>query len=341
MSITDFFDDDRPIKVHNTNDMRHGSFEIHKIKGNFPIQSITSTNLHHAEDFENPNFDFKTNIVEIVEWRTKKFLDNSDYREKRIKKVSKLIEENPDKLCLFALKGARSNFFKTTRKANEILIDFQVKCGFKLIRVYFKYARNILKESRYCRKLIPEGRSFVALLDENLSHAAFRKLYLECNGKRDNVITFLGRKPSKKTAKKIHNRLNFEFISSRKNDKILRLISLAPKSINGTASSLIYYIFRFDVYSFSTRRGNQDIPDYKLNVLNGFFYEILTKDTKLVCPITGKNLYVSSKEFEKKLNKSSLPVSVHDIVRLNEIFKTLHKEYTREQLVEKLEDKIP
>jgi len=332
--------------VNTHNGMRYGSFNIHGIKGNFPLQAITSTNLNHAKEFEKSDFDFKTNIVEIVEFKPKKLLSDSSYREKRRKIVSEIIEQNPDKLFLFTLKGARATSYKTksgvkvppfkfTRSTNESLIDFQIESGFKLIKAFFKNLRNA-KDLQYFRSKIPKECSFVAALDENLSHATFRKLYLECYAKKDEIIAFFGRKLGKKNSKKIHNRLNFEFISHRKDDQIIRLTSFAPKSINGVVSSLVYNFFRLDVYSFMTRRGNQDIPDFELKALNGFIYEILQKDTKLICPITGKNLYASSKEFKAKLGKSSLPVSVHDIVRLNEIFAILHEKYSRKQIEELL-----
>lgn len=321
--------------------MRYGDFEIHGIKGTFPRQAITSTNLNHAKLFEDPYFDFKTNIVEIVEFQPKKLVNNSEYREKRRKIVSEMIEANQNKLCLFTIKGARGTSFKPNRENNESLINFQIDCGFTLIKVFFRYVRNAVENSRYYRSIIPKGKSFVAELDENLNHFTFRNLYLECYRNNDEIIAFFGRKPRKSDSKQIHNRLNFAFISARKDDKILRLTSFASKSINGAVSSLIYNISGFDVYSFLTRRGSPNIPDYELNALNGFLYEPLTEDTTLICPITGKSLYDSSKEFEEKLDKSSLPVSVHDIVRLNELLDVLHENYTREQLLEILGNRIP
>jgi len=68
--------------------------------------------------------------------------------------------------------------------------------------------------------------------------------------------------------------------------------------------------------------------------LNGFSYEQLLQNTSLVCVLTGQNLYTSSKWFERELEKSSLPVSIHDIIELNTKFEDLQENYTREQLEE-------
>jgi len=328
------------VDVTITNGLRLVSFDIDGINGNLPQQAITSSNLNHVKAAGDPHFDFKTDILEIVEFKPKDLVNDSDYRERRKKIVSETIKENPNKLCLFTIRGARRSLLRLTEKANETLINFQIDCGFKLIKVFIKYVKNAVKVSRYYRSLIPKGRTFVAQLDENMSHATFRALYLECYRKhKDKIICFFGRKPTKKS-KKIHNKLNFLFISARKKDRIIRLISFTPKSIGGVVSSLVYNFFGFDVYSFLTIRWNQNIPIFELKALEGFTFVPLTKDTSLVCPLTGKNLYIASKEFEKELEKSSLPVSVHDIVRLNEKLKVLHKTHTREKLKEFLKDRV-
>lgn len=338
------------VNVKFTNGIRRGSFNINGIKGTFPIQSITSTNLNHTDVFEDHDFNFKTNIVEIVEFKPKKLVSDSEYRERRTKIVSEMIEAYPDKLFLFTLKGARATSYKTetgikvtpfkfTKADNESLIDFQIECGFTLIKAFFKRVRNAMENSRHYRSLIPEGKMFVGSLDENMSHNTFRSLYLECLKKGDDIVSFFGRKPSK-SKKQIHNQLNFAFISRRTTDNILRLTSFASKAIDGVVSSLIYNWYRFDSYSFMTRRGSQDIPNYEMKVLDGFHYIPLLQNTKLVCPITGKNLYESSKYFERIFDKSSLPVTIHDLVRLNEKFQVLHEEYTREKLQEILGDRI-
>ena len=335
--------------VKHKNGNRYGSYDICEIKGTFPIQSITSTNLNHrASYFENKKFDFKTKIVEIIEFFPKKLVSDSEYRKKRLKIISKIMDENPGYLFLFTLKGARATKYKSksgyeitpfkfTKSNNESLIKFQKECGFPLIKVFFKLAKNI-KNSQYYRTLIPKGK-FVASLDENMPHNSFKTLYQECIAKEDEVISFFGRIPSK-SKKQINNQLNFGFLASHPNDKILRLVSFTSKAVDSAVLSLIYNYFGLDAYSFMTRRGPQDIDDYEMRVLDGFFYKPLQKNTTLVCPITGNNLYQSSKDFEQKYDKSSIPVTTHDIVRLNEEFKIIHEKYTLEDLKKILDVRI-
>ncbi|CAD6368616.1 hypothetical protein NMT12_120104 [metagenome] len=336
------------ISVNHENGIRHGTFSINGIEGIFPTQAITSTNLNHRSYFENPKFNFKTKVVEIIEFFPKKLVNDSEYRTKRSKIVSKMIKDNPNYLFLFTVKGARAvsytsksgtkiSPFKFTKDNNESLIDFQKECEFPLIKVFFKRAGSI-KDSEYFRNLIPKAK-FVASIDENMSHNSFRTLYQECISKGDEIVSFFGRIPSK-SKKQIHNQLNFAFLASRPSDKILRFASFTSKALDSAVLSLIYNWFSLDAYSFMTRRGSQDIPEYEMRALDGFYYKPLLKDTTLVCPITGKNLYESSKDFEKKYGKSSIPVTTHDIVRLNEQFEVLHEQYTREEIQEILADRI-
>lgn len=335
--------------LEHKNGNRYGTFSICGITGTFPSQSITSTNLNHRSlYFENKQFDFKTKIVEIIEFKPKKLVNDSEYRETRIKKVSTMINENPEYLFLFTLKGARATKYKSksghdiipfkfTKSNNESLIEFQKKCGFQLIKVFFKLAKSI-EDSEYYRTLIPKGM-FVASLDESMPYNSFKTLYNECIIQEDQVISFFGRIPSK-SKKQIHNRLNFGFLAAHPNDKILRLASFTSKAKDGVVLSLMYNYFGLDAYSFMTRRGPQDVDEYEMKVLDGFFYKPLKKDTTLICSITGKNLYESSKYFEKKFNKSSIPVTTHDIVRLNEQFEVLPEQYTRVEIQEILGDRI-
>jgi hypothetical protein len=335
MSIIDFFDDDddRAIKVHDTNGIRHGSFEIHGIKGHFPIVVITSTNLNHLKDAKKLNFDFdfKVNIIEIIEFDLAKLLIDSAYEKRQIKKISKIITNNPNKLFLFTIKGARGDF-KLTEQVNEFLIDFQIKCGFALIRVFFTYARKAWETYQKLRKLIPKNASFVACLDEDLPEHIFKLLYLNCYAKKDPIISFIGREPSKQNGKNVDNKTNFQFILKRKNDKILRLTSFIPKAFNDISSPFVYHLFGFDAYSLMTRQGNQNISKVDIKAIHKFKYKLLFPNTKLVCALTGQNLYTSSQMFKTKIKKSSLPVSVHAIAELNKIFETLPKNYTREKL---------
>jgi len=104
-------------------------------------------------------------------------------------------------------------------------------------------------------------------------------------------------------------------------------------------SSLIYHLFGLDVYSFMTRFGNPNIPSFQLKVLNKFSYEVLTSMTQSTCVVTNDNLYKSSQKFARQ-NKSSLPISVHDIIRLNEEFQKLQNNYTKIELEMIVGDKV-
>lgn len=336
------------ISLNHKDGIRYGTFNINGIEGKFPTQAITSTNLNHTKYFEISKFNFRTKIVDIIEFFPKKLVNDTEYRDRRLKTVSEIINDNPGYLFLFTIKGARtSNYknksgdkiksFKFTKNNNKSLIDFQKECGFPLIKVFFKLSRSI-KDSDYYRNLVPDGK-FVACIDENMSHNSFKTLYRECLSKNDKIISFFGRIPSR-SKKQVHNKLNFGFLANQSNDEVLRMVSFTSKALDGAVLSLIYNYFGIDAYSFMTRRGPQDINEYEMRVLDGFFYKPLNKNTTFVCPITGKNLYQSSKDFEKKYEKSSIPVTTHDIVSLNNQFEKLQEQYTREKIQEILADRI-
>jgi len=136
--------------VKQRNGIRYGDFEIHGIKGNFPSQAITSTNLNHAKYLAKPDLDFKTSFLEIIEKYPKKLFTNSEYRKQRITKISQIIRQNPNKLSLLVLNGART--LRITKEDNLLLIKFQIECGFKLIKVFFKNVRNASDNVKEFRK---------------------------------------------------------------------------------------------------------------------------------------------------------------------------------------------
>lgn len=315
------------VLVHNKNGVRYGTYDLYGIKGHFPTQAITSTNLNHAKSLRTPNLDFKTNFLEIIEKSPYDIIKNSDYREKRIKKISGIIKDNPDKICLLILRGIR-NATRMTKERNLTIIDFQIKCGFKFIKAFFSSSRKALDNSREYRKLIPQGNSLVMVIDENLPNFTFKSLYIEALKHRDKVVGFFGREPKITNE---DNKLNFQFIASRERDRIIRLTSFTKKRFGKLSSSLLYHLFGFDAYSFLTRFGPPNKPITELFALNGFTYELLDKNTSLVCAVTGSNLFTSVKQFEAE-EKSSLPASVHDIIRLNEVFEILQNRYTRKEL---------
>jgi len=315
------------VNVWNENGIRHGNFEIYGIKGKFPIQAITSTNLNHAETLNEPRFNFKTSFLEIIDRFPLRLVEDPEYRKSRMKKVSKTIEENPDKLCFLSLNGIRSSV-RMNKERNLSIIQFQIDSGFKLIKVFFINSRNALQILKEYRNKIPEDRSIVIVLDENLDHTIFRSLYFNALEHGDEIIGFFGREPKSNND---DNKLNFQFIARRSDDKIIRLVSLIKKSFKQVVGSLIYHLFGLDVYSFLTHYGNPNVLITELKALNGFRYELLTNRTNLICAVTEMNLYYSSKRFEK-VKKSSTPVSIHDIIRLNELFLELQNIHTRNEL---------
>ncbi len=322
------------ITVKIKNGIRYGSFTIHGIQSTFPTQVITSTNLNNAEKGNFSPFDFKTKIVEIIEFEPQKLVSDEDYKNERLEIITKMINKFPSYLFLFAINGAKGDkktSFKFSRINNEHLIEFQKQCGFKLIKIFLKHVQNISEDYEYYRSIIPKKR-FVASLDENMDNKKFEFLYHDCLKHDDEIITFFGRRQSI-SKNNPDNELNFTFIRQHKNDKILRLTSMTVKVDNDLVSSLKHHWNGLDAYSFMTKKGNQNVADYLLKALNGFKYGLLLADTHLTCTIKKElNLYKSSQYFRKHFEQSSIPVSTHDIVRLNETFETLHKKYTEKSL---------
>ena len=208
-----------------------------------------------------------------------------------------------------------------------------------MIKIFLKDIQNIRKDYKHYRKIIPKKR-FVVSLDENIDNEEFKFIYEDCLEHNDEIITFFGRRISE-NKNNLDNSLNFIFLSKRKNDKILRITSMISRTNKGKmVNSLNYQRVGLDAYSFITNRGNRNVVDYKLVALDGIKYETLLHDTHLICTIKKElKLYESSQYFRMHFKQSSIPVSTHDIIRLNEKFQVLHKEYTRESLNEILDNK--
>jgi hypothetical protein len=315
------------INVGQHNGIRHGDFEIHGIKGNFPIQINTSTNLGYATDMHVPNFNFRTNILEINLTSRTKILADSNYRNRQITKISRMIRCNPDKLCLLMPNAAKSK--KISREENLSLIQFQIECGFKIIKVFFHYNRFTLENAIEYRNLIPKDRTLMFVLDEKLNPTVFEKLYLDAyENHKDEIIGFLGRAPNVNNNK---IRRNLVFIKSRDSDKIVRLVSATNRWFGGIVSSLIFHLFGFDLYSFRKGAWKENMPIEELRVLSEFSSEPLTSTSDFVCVVTGMPLYISALMMNA-VGKSYVPVSIHNIVRLNQLFEILQERYTRPQL---------
>ncbi|MBL4654097.1 MAG: hypothetical protein JKY53_14730 [Flavobacteriales bacterium] len=322
------------VLVKQKNGIRYGTFDIMGIKGSFPNQAITSTNLNHAKFLHDAKFDFKTNFLEIVERHPKQIFSDKEYRKRRQEKISEIIKQNPNKLCTLVINGAKS--MSIPKDKNISLIEFQKECGFKLIKVFFKTIRNALDNFREYIKLVPKERRLIPVLDENLDHSTFKSLYSSAMSRGVEIIGFLGREPR---ATNEDNKLNLQYISSRGDDQIIRLVSSIKKSFGGIVSSLIYHIHGFDTYSFITRFGNPNIPVIELKALNIFHFKPLTYSSGLTCVVTKKNLHTSANQY-LKVKRSSVPISIHDILKLNEEFAKIAEKYSKEQLEEIIKEKV-
>ncbi len=326
------------INISVKNGLRQIRFILEESNGNLPQQAITYANLGHVKVARQPDFDFGADFLELTEYKAKMLLEDSFYRNEQVRKFSKKIKNNSDKILLFTINGSKTSL-KFTRETNKILINFQIKCGFKFIKAFIKYSRNVMDDYRYYRNLIPKKCKFVAQIDENINHNIFRKIYLDCYEKEhDELICFFGRKPSKTQR---YNRFNFNFIRRRRKDKIIRFSSSTAKANEGVASSLVYYYYGFDVFSILVRKWNPDMPEnLKLEALNGIVFEPLNKNTKLTCLLRNESLHDSSKHFKEKNNRESLPISAHTVYHLNHTLKDLHKIFSSDDLRKILGDRI-
>ncbi len=137
-------DHDLTVDISVKNGLRHGTYTINGIKGTVPVQAITSVNLQHAKDADIPDFDFGTNILEIIEPEPQRLIDDVKYRQKRIMEMKHDINNNPNKISLLAIKGIKSDF-RINHSKNQFLINFQINCGFQLVKVFFKLNKKAKK----------------------------------------------------------------------------------------------------------------------------------------------------------------------------------------------------
>ncbi len=319
------------IDVRNAGGIRYGTFDIGGVGGTFPTQAITSTNLNHAETMDQSGFDFGTKILEIIESDPQKIISNLSNRTEQISKIKKTIEENPDKLCLLSLNGIKTKGL--LKLSNIDLIDFQIECGFNFIKAYLtKDGANSDDLSRYNDR-IPKKCHLVPILDERIPSESFKKLYFDVLKSNSGIIGFLGNTPNK-SQKNI--KINFDFIRSRDNDRVLRLASCIEKKAKGeVVNSLIYKLYGFDVFSFRTiaNKGfwKQKPKHSELTVFNRFKFTPLRRDMNLKCAVTNMNLYDVVQKY-KNSKYPSAPAAIYNIATLNKELKILHEKYTRKQL---------
>ena len=319
------------VNIKHTNGLRHGTFSINGIKGSIPSQAITQINLDHAEQADEPNLDFGTKFLELLEIEPDK-LNNKNYRKNIVKEFRQIIKKHHDKLCLLGIKGLKSGF-GVDKEKNEFLIKFQIECGFKLIKVFFRHNEKTLDDFKYFRNLIQtKKKTFVACIDENMSSEIFELFYSECLN-QDDIVSFFGRRPNP------DNVDNFDFIKNSPNDNIIRFSTSISKTNKNMSNSVIYNIAGFDCFSFSHRKPYKS-PYGKLAALEGLYFNTLTADTPLICVLTGENLYTASQKFKENQDFEYLPIYIHDMVRLNDLLRELHVLYTRRTLIGEFGERI-
>ncbi|MBN4046337.1 hypothetical protein JYT57_01525 [Nitrosarchaeum koreense] len=327
------YDQELTVKITNKNGIRYGSYKIHNIVGTVPVQAMTSVDLQRAEEADDPDLDFGTNILEIIEMEPQKLIDDVKYQREKIIEFKQNIKDNPDKLCLLAFRGIKTSF-RINKIENKLLIKFQMDCGFRLIKAFFRLNTNALNDLKEFRKIITsKKKTFVACIDEKLRPKIFESLYSECITNHDDIISFFGRKLNDDNAP------NFALLIEQNNDNVIRMSSMISKTNKNMINSVARNLLGFDCYSFSQQLP-RDNEYFELVALDGLYFNTLTKDTPLVCVLNDENLYTSSGKFKRNQQSPYLPIYIHDIVRLNELFKIIHTKYTRKELVKLFEDRL-
>lgn len=327
------------VSVSNHLRHRYGTFDIHGRKNRFPMHAVTSTNLNHAKNCKFAPFNFGTNVAIILETEPEKLL-NMEYKERRRKIITKIIQDYSEYLFVFSINNIKSKNkkqknktdktpFEFTKENNTLLINFQKECGFESITVFFKHGQYDETDYDYYRSLVSNDVGFIAAVDENMKSNKFIRLYAESIKQKDDIIAFFGRNPNKRIKK---NARNFDFIKMNLDNKILRLSLCTEKEINGVVGSLVHHLYGIDVIALRTRLGNPNIIQSQIKALYDFNYKPLLSSSRLRCYITGEPLYESTQYFAKKFKKSTVPATTHAIVRLNEQFQNLHMVYSISEL---------
>lgn len=314
------------IKIHNG--IRYGDYELGGIKGTLPTHAITSKHREYAKLMGKDSFDFGTNMIEIIEESLKRIVSEPVYRKERIHSIKAEINENKGMLCLLVFKREKS--ITITKSDNISLIDFQIECGFVFIKAYFSRPTTAISELIKYRKKMTEEHHLVPVLDENLKEDVFADLYTNIYNDEAELVAFLGRRP---TMTDSIRRNNLRFIAERDSDQIIRLASFINKSSEKVVGSLARQVFGFDAFSFMSKSGGGGegfIPQLQIYKELGFVD--LTEDSNVKCVVTGNDLYMEVTKYSEAL----APIYIHDMVMINLEFLNLHKNYTKEELWERV-----
>ena len=321
------------IDVSVTNGMRHGIFSVDSISGSFPTQIITSANLGHLKVVGNTSIDFKTKILELYFRGDFSILEDPVRLAHEVRKLKRTMTENPEKVCLLLVSSAKTR--RIDAKINHLLIKFQIAVGFKFIKVYIKHNRQSLENLKSYMTLVPEGCYLLPVLDENLKSENFKALYLHALGKVP-IIGFLGRE----SAKNINAMQNCLFIRSRRDDRVLRLVSdITRKTPGNVPKPFLYKWLGFDAFSFTSRPTRYTIKQ-PLQVVRGYNYVNLSDYPNIPCEVIPGNMLIDTAEQFRAKRGETVPCSIYSIIELNRQFQVLHQTMTDVQLATILEENI-
>lgn len=319
------------VRVGNGN--RHGNFSYGSIYGNVPSQAMTTANINHMRVVRNNNINFKTPFLEVLFRKDFSMGDNSVWLGMEIRKMSKLITDNPNKVCLMSMVGARSK--RLSRADNKFLIRLQNRAGFNFIRVYMKRNRGALEELDEYFDCIPEGKMLVPVLDENLKNTTFKELYSKCIKTGLPIIGFLGREIADA------NKRNYLFIGSRKKDNVIRIVSdLTRRTKSGMPKPILYNYLGYDVCSFTSRQTRYTLRTQPLQVIDGLRFVNVQNNRSIPWIMGDDQRLVDVVETYREYGQETVPCSICSIIRLNESFQSMHTTTSYEELGDLLEQDI-
>lgn len=323
------------VKVKNKNGQRYGMFNFDGIKGDFPKQAITTTNLNHLTAEEGSRIDYKTKFLELFLRSDLIKLKDKNYFNKQACRLNGLIKKNKDKICLLLPSGAKGKKFD--KATNLLLIELQLQAGFGFIKVFFKTNRKAKENLNDYLVAIPKGKLLVPVLDENLKPETFREIY-ELMLDKTPLMGFFGRDVSKTN---IDNKRNYLYIRSRKSDDIIRIVSdITKKTKSGVVKSLVYYWLGYDIFSFTTRTWTYFVEEQDLKIIKNLHYQRLSDNVDLPCKLRDKNKLIETVEEYRKTKRQSIPCSIFSMIQLNTELESISDRMTEEELKELISEEI-
>lgn len=308
----------------------------------FPCQIPTSTNTGHVRNFEDTNLDFGINIHQIFSWaRINELKEDRQNKlwKKLIYRIKKEIIEN--KLCFVFM----PSFFKSSGIGLRDIsnsIELQISSDIKPISLMIpknikpKLAKEII--SKICKKY--KDREIIVFIDMNDLPLHFEEIYLH-SIKQKNIskVGFIFRIPSEKNIE------NFNFIAKRGDDEVLRImvgLYKRSKQLDDNLPSFFLYLLGFDAFSFRTipRYYNSKIDELATYMMGAYKLKQLEEFGDCDCKAhKGRNVYAVAEEYYKK-KLSSIPTSIHDILKINDEFKSIRERIDRGLTIDELKKEI-